>query len=76
MLTPAQRHTLRLDLIREISRFSTSGGINTRTLATHYLHISSIPNLNSHHVYGMLGWLIKSGLHHLSPRTSGFSVVY
>lgn len=74
-LTNAERRTVENETIREIVRHKK--GIDTRNLITRVvnkLH-ASIPNLNRHHVAGMLAWILDSTTHDLIVRTPGHSVI-
>lgn len=52
-------------------------GISTRVLnqTVYNLLHSSIPNLNMHHLAGMLSWVYKSYGHTFLIRTPGYSVI-
>lgn len=52
-------------------------GINTRTLMSIVYNKlqGSIPNLNMHHVAGMLSWVYKSKEHVFLIRSNGYSII-
>lgn len=52
-------------------------GINTRHLNQNVYNLlhRSIPNLNMHHVAGMLSWVHKSYGHIFLVRTPGYSII-
>lgn len=75
MLTNVQKRQIEnimLGLIRK-----NSSGLDTRILISKTLQQISqtIPNANSHHVSGMIAWLLTKYNYILSPRTLGYSVI-
>lgn len=52
-------------------------GINTRTLMgiVYNQVISMIPNVNMHHIAGMLSWVHRSKGHVFLVRTPGYSII-
>lgn len=75
MLTNSEKRTLERTLENYI--LANPSGINTRTLnqtVFNSLH-SNIPNLNMHHISGMLSWVYKFYGHAFLVRTRGYSVI-
>ncbi len=52
-------------------------GINTRTLISRVINnlATTIPNLNKHHVAGMLAWVLKNNSCHFMVRSPGYSII-
>ena len=74
-LTYDEKRRMKNEAIQEI--VCHKKGIDTRLLITRVvnrLH-ASIPNLNRHHVAGMLAWILVSTTHDLIVRTPGHSVI-
>lgn len=75
MLTYAQKRIIKATMLNIIRANPT--GINTRTLITRVrTNVSSIiPNVNRHHIAGMIAWVIALTNSYLIIRTPGYSVI-
>lgn len=75
MLNYWEKRTLENEIEKQIR--ANPLGINTRTLSIGVYRAlkTSIPNLNMHHVAGMLAWVYKSYGHRFLVRTPGFSII-
>lgn len=75
MLTYAQKRLIEVTMINIIRANPT--GINTRLLINKvYTNVSStIPNVNRHHIAGMIAWVVASTNSYLKIRTPGYSVI-
>ena len=74
-LTNVERRTVEKETILEIANHKH--GIDTRNLITRVVNklCARIPNLNRHHVAGILAWILDSTTHELIIRTPGHSVI-
>lgn len=75
MLTKNEKKTIESAMENEIT--ANPNGINTRILTQTIfkrLH-QSIPNMNMHHISGMLSWVYKQYGHTFLVRTPGYSVI-
>lgn len=61
----------------EIQILASPSGINTRILmqAVYRILHARIPNMNMHHIAGMLSWVYKSYGHQFLVRTPGYSII-
>lgn len=75
MLTDSEKRIVENTMESQI--LASPRGINTRHLNQYVYNIlkGSIPNLNMHHIAGMLSWVYKSYGHTFLVRTSGYSVI-
>lgn len=75
MLTNNEKRIIENTMESQI--LASPSGINTRTLmqAVYRILHTRIPNMNMHHVAGMLSWVYKSYGHHFLVRTSGCSII-
>lgn len=75
MLTNNEKRIIENTMESQI--LASPSGINTRTLmqAVYRILHSRIPNMNMHHIAGMLSWVYKSYGHQFLVRTSGYSVI-
>lgn len=75
MLTSIEKRSVETTMENQI--ISHPGGINTRILNQNVYNVlqASIPNLNMHHIAGMLAWVYKSYGHTFLVRTPGYSVI-
>lgn len=75
MLTNSEKRLIESAMENQIVKYPS--GINTRTLNQAVFNVlhTAIPNMNMHHVAGMLSWVYKSYGHTFLVRTPGYSVI-
>lgn len=75
MLTDSEKRIVENTMESQIH--ASPRGINTRNLNQNVYHIlnASIPNMNMHHIAGMLSWVYKTYGHTFLIRTPGYSVI-
>lgn len=75
MLSFIDKRKLESEILRIIR--VNSIGINTRTLISRVINnlATTIPNLNKHHVAGMLAWVLKNNSCYFMVRSPGYSII-
>lgn len=75
MLTNSEKRIIENTMERQI--LANPNGVNTRSLNQNVYNLlnGSIPNINMHHIAGMLSWVYKSYGHTFLVRTPGYSII-
>lgn len=75
MLTYNEKRIIEIEMVNVINQ--NPNGINTRNLISQVLNSVSafIPNVNRHHISGMIAWVIKTYNFSFLIRTPGYSVI-
>lgn len=75
MLTNSEKRIIENTMEKQI--LANPSGINTRNLnqAVYSVLHGSIPNMNMHHIAGMLSWVYKAYGHTFLVRIPGYSII-